>query len=166
MGELEVLVEQLDDLVAEGARDVSDALEVATVAGLAARLGAASEVLASAEAWREGAGAELLEILWEEIDLEALTGEVDACLSGEAEDVEIEDAISDFDDVVAAAVWCGKRALLVAAAQEVARTIRCAPGSFAGIAEAGSQMARLPAVGKDLGLYDYWFALADTTRSY
>jgi len=166
MGELEVLVEQLDDLVAEGVRDVSDALELATVAGLAVRLGAAPDVLYRAEGWRDGDGAELLEVLWDEVDLEALTDEVDGCLTGEAEDEQIEDALSDFDDVVAAAVWCGRRALVLGAARQVAQTIRDAPDTFAGIAEAGSQMSRLPAVGQDIALYDYWLALADTRRGY
>ncbi len=166
MGELEVLVEQLDELLADGARDVSDALELATVAGLAARLGAAPDVLAKAEAWRDGDGAELVEVLWDEIDLEALTGEIDGCLTGEAEDLQIEEALSDFDDVVAAATWCGKREVVLEAARDVAKTIRDAPGTFAGIIEAGTQMARLPAIGNDLGLYDYWFAVADAARSY
>jgi hypothetical protein len=166
MSEFDVLIEQLDDLVAEGVRDVSDALELATVAGLVARLGAGPQVMARAEAWRDGEGIDLLEILWDEIDLEALTSEVDGCLTGEATDVEIEDAISDFDDVVAAAVWCGKRTVMLSASRYVAQTIRDAPETFAGIADAGSQMARLDAVGQDLGLYDYWLALADAGRTY
>jgi len=166
MGELEVLVEQLDELLGTGIADVSDALELATVAGLAARLGAGAEVMFAAEQWRDDTGAELLEVLWEEIDLEALTSEVDGLLTGEAEDTEIEEALSDFDDVVAAAVWCGKRALVAPAAREVTKTIRMSPGTFAGIIEAGTQMSRLPAVGQDLALYDYWLAVADAKRSY
>jgi hypothetical protein len=166
MGELEVLVEQLDELLADGIRDISDALELATVAGLAARLGASPDVMFNAEAWRDGNGAELLDILWEEIDLEVLTSEIDGCLDGEAEDLQIEEALTDFDDLVAAAVWCGKRVKVAAAAREVTETIRMSPGTFAGIIEVGTQMSRLPAVGEDLALYDYWLAVADADRSY
>ena len=49
--ELEVLVEQLDELLVEGATDADDALELATVAGLAARLGASEDAMEEAEVW-------------------------------------------------------------------------------------------------------------------
>lgn len=165
MTELETLVEQLDELVAEGARDLSDALELAIVAGLAARLGANADVLAAVVLWRDGDGAELLEELWQGIDLEALTDEIDGLLTGEAEDLEVEEALSDFDDVVAAAVWCNRRDVVLPAAREVSKTIRAVPDTFAGIADAGGQMARLSAVGQDLALYDYWFAVVDSASA-
>jgi hypothetical protein len=48
--ELDVLIEQLEELLGEGIVDAEDALEVAAVAGLAQRLGAPPEALASAVA--------------------------------------------------------------------------------------------------------------------
>jgi hypothetical protein len=161
MEELDVLVGQLDELLGAGAVDVSDALEIATCAGLAERLGATGEQLAGARSWRAGSGQLLLDELWEEVEVAPLVEEVDGLLGADADDDVLEEAVFDFDDLVAAAVWCGRRAVVAAAASEVAQTIRMAPEVFAPLAPYGQQMARLRAVGEDLDLYDYWLALAD-----
>ncbi len=161
MSELEVLVEQLEELLSEGAVDVEDALEIAEVAGLALRLGASREAMAAADAWRAGPGGPLLETLWAEVDTAALTEALDACLTGEADEEVLEEALFDLDDLVAAAVWCGRIDVVRAAAREAERTIRLAPDTFAPIADYGVLMSRLSTVAEHLDLYGYWFALAD-----
>lgn len=162
--ELEVLLEQLDELLEEGAMDAEDALEIAVVAGLAKRLGADTAALADAEAWRVGAGAELLAEVWDELDVDALQDAVDAAATDDLTEEEIEDAIYDVDEVVTAAVWVGKAAAVRALAASVARTIRDVPEKFAGLADIGAGFARMPAVAADMDVYDYWFALADAGR--
>lgn len=161
MDELEVLVSQLDELLGEGAVDTSDALEIATCAGLATRLGAPPEALAAVEAWRAGPGGPLLAELWEEVDVDLLVEEIEALLGTEPDEETLEEAVFDFDDLVAAAMWCGKRARVAAAAAQVAATVRLAPELFEPLAPYGIQMSRLRVIAEDLALYDYWLALAD-----
>lgn len=161
MDELDVLLTQLEELLGEAAVDTSDALEIATCAGLAVRLGADAEALAPVDAWREGPGGPLLKQLWEEVDVNAVAEEVDGLLGSNASETELEEAVFDFDDLVAAAAWCGQTDQVRKAAVSVAKTIRLAPELFEPLAPYGVNMSRLRAVGEDLGLYDYWLALAD-----
>lgn len=159
--ELEVLIEQLDELLGEGAVDADDALEVAMVAGLASRLGASREVLAPAEAWRDGPGRALLDEAFDTLELEEVLGGIDAVLDGAASEEEVEEALYELDELVAAAVWCGRAADVRDAARDVARTIRQVPEPFAPLADLGVSMARLPSVGQDWDVYEYWMAVAD-----
>lgn len=159
--ELDVLVEQLDELLGEGVVDAEDTLELAIVAGLAARLGAGKQ-LADAEAWRDGPGRELVAELWDEVDVDALVEAIDEVSGGDATDEEVEEALFDFDDLVAAALWCKKGAVVRAAARKVEGLIRQVPDPFACVSDLASPIARLPAVAQDLELYGYWLAVADS----
>ena len=71
--ELDVLLEQLEELLAEPVVDEEDALELAIVAGSVARLGGDPMALEPAEAWRKGDGAEMavLELVDYELGQEA-----------------------------------------------------------------------------------------------
>lgn len=161
MGELEELVQQLDELLNSPIVDEDDALEVAIVAGLAARLGASQGDLVSARAWRDGDGADLLAEMWEQVDLEPLVEAVDDCTGGGRSDEQVEDAIYEIDEVIAAAVWCGQKERVQPAAREVARIVRGVPDVFEPVAADGRILAATRAVGEHLFLYDYWLALAD-----
>lgn len=156
-----MLVEQLDELLAEPIVDPDDALEVAIVAGLAARLGAPEEALREAVAWRDGPGRELLEETWEMVDFEPLLEALDECTGGGQTDEEVEEALYDVDDVVAAAIWCGRRPVVRQAARRAAEIVRQIPDPFAPLADLAAQIARLPTIAADFDLYDYWFAVAD-----
>ncbi|MCB9672138.1 MAG: hypothetical protein H6736_07235 [Alphaproteobacteria bacterium] len=160
-GEREVLLEQLEELLGEPAVDVSDALEIATCAGLAHRLGATDADLADARAWRDGLGKPLLDELFQGVDVEPLVDGVEAVLGQDTEDRELEDVVFDFDDLVAAAIWCGRESMLKAAAGRVAATIRLSPETFGALAPYGKQISRLANVGEHYAVYDYWMALAD-----
>jgi hypothetical protein len=162
--ELEVLLEQLDELLTEGAVDAEDALEIAVVAGLAHRLGAPAAALVDAEAWRAAAGRDLLAEVWEELDVDALLEAIDAAATNELPEEEVEEALYDVDEVIAAAVWAGRPAAVRRLAAETAKTLRDVPERFAPLADVGIAMARLPAVGRDADVYDYWFALADAGK--
>lgn len=159
--ELDVLVEQLDELLSEPIVDEDDALELAIVAGLAARLGATPEQLADAVAWRDGPGRELVAETWEAVDAGPLLEALDACTGGGMSDEEVEEALFDVDDLIAAAIWCGRTAAVRAAAREAATIVRTVPDVFAPMADLAGQLARLPTVAEHLGLYDYWLAVAD-----
>jgi len=159
--ELEVLVEQLDELLGEGATDADEALEIATVAGLAERLGAPPEVLAAAQAWRDGPGEPLLQEAFEELDPEPWIEAVDEVSSGGAEEEAIDEAVSDFDDLVAAAAWAGRTDKVRRAARRVAEIVRLVPDPFAFLAPDARTMSRTRTVALDPDLYDYWLAIAD-----
>ncbi len=155
-----MLVEQLDELLTEGVVDTEDTLELAIVAGLAHRLGA-GPALADAEAWRDGPGADLVKELWDEVDVDALIEAIDEVSGGSATDEEVEEALFDFDDLVAAAIWCKREAGLRVAARKVEGLVRQVPDPFAVIADLAGPIARLPAVAEHLELYGYWLAVSD-----
>lgn len=163
MSELEVLVQQLDEVFGEPIVDLEDALEAAEVAGLAARAGAPEQALADAVAWRDGVGQELLVEVFDSLEdivadyLEALDG----VLEGDADPEAVEDAVSDVDDLLAAAIWAGRRAAVRDLARRAAKTVRDVPEPFAALAPLARDMARSPAVARDLDLYDIWLAIAD-----
>jgi hypothetical protein len=159
--ELDVLVEQLDEVLAEPILDPDDALEVAILAGLAARLGAPPDALAAAVAWRDGAGRELVAETFDQVDLEPLLEELDACTGGGMTDEQVEEALFDVDDVVAAAIWCGRTAAVRAGARRASEIVRQIPDPFAPLADLAVAMARLRSVAEHLDLYDYWLAVAD-----
>jgi len=158
--ELDVLVDQLDELLGEPIVDEDDALEVATVAGLAARLGALPEQLAAAVAWRDGDGRDLVHALWEAVDAEPLLEELDACTGGGNTDEEIEEALFDVDDLVAAGIWCGRRDAVRPVSRRAVQIVRSVPDVFAPLADLAVTIVKLPAVAEDLDLYGYWLDVA------
>jgi hypothetical protein len=141
-----VLEGQIEELLGEGISDGSDALELAMVAGLAARLGASPEALAE---------------IWSEVDVDEYVDAIEGLLTADADAEAVEEAVFDFDDLVAAAVWSGAVARVRAACRMVARHVRDVPEVFAPLRPFAVAMARSPAVAEHLELYDYWLALAD-----
>jgi hypothetical protein len=110
--------------------------------------------------FRDGVGKELLAEAFAELDVDDLLSELDGVLS-DATPEQVEDALSDIDDVVAAAIWCGQHKAVRELARRTAKTVRDVPEAFAALADVGSDLAKLPAVARDLDLYDYWLAVAD-----
>ena len=106
--ELEVLLAHLEELLAEEAVEAEDALEIAVTAGLASRMGADKVALTAADAWRTGPGADALDQAFRELNLEQLVEAMDVVSAGPSSVEEVEEALYEFDEVVAAAVWCGK----------------------------------------------------------
>ena len=162
--ELEVLTEQIDELLGNPVVDEDDALEICIVAGLAARLGAARSVLADAEAWRDGPGADLVVSMWEQVDLEPLVEDVDACTGGGRSDDEIEEAVFEVDDLIAAAIWCNQRDAVRPWARQLTEIVKQIPDVFTPLASFAKTFAAKPAVAADLDLYEYWLVLADTVE--
>lgn len=158
--ELEVLLEQIGELLAEGTEDGEDAIELASVAGLAARMGASSADLAEVTAWRDGPGAALIDEGWDTIELDTFIEDVDAVCDGEASDEEIEEAIWEVDDLAAAAIWTRRTAKVLPVVKKVARTVRDAPDTFAHLADFAGDVLKLPNVAFDLDAYDFWVAVA------
>lgn len=165
MDERDVLEEQLEDLLAAGATDAEDALEIALVAGMAARLSASPELLRAAKVWSQTIGKELLDQAWPLVDLEALQDGFDAVLDGQHTDEEVEEALFDVDELVAAAIWCGQEAVVRGVAREVAASIRMMPDLFSPLQPEGAAMVQLSTVGSHYDLYDYWFAVSEIPSS-
>ncbi len=165
MSELDVLIDQMDELLGEGIIDGSDALEFAMVAGLAARLGASPGAMEAANAWRTGPGAPLLDEIWAEVDPSEFVESLTACLEGDFDEAKIEEALLDFDELVAAAIWCRQIPRVRAAAAEVSDVVRDVPEAFAALAEMGVGMARSREVAEWAEVYAFWFAVADAGRA-
>lgn len=159
--ELDVLVEQLEELLDDGAIDGSDALEIAMVAGLAARLGAPDELMAEARTWRAGPGEPLLKLIWQEVGEDDPLEELEALVTQEPDEETLEEAVYDIDDLVAAAVWCGVPGRVSRVAARLTDLIRDVPEVFTPLAELGAEMARMREIGEHYDVYGYWFALAD-----
>jgi hypothetical protein len=120
--------------------------------------------LAAAETWRDGEGAELLALGWEEFDAAELIEAIDEVVGGDAAEDEIEEALLDVDEAVAAAVWCNRREAVRKLAAAVESSIRDVPEVFAFLAEDGVEMARTRAAAEDPDLYGFWLAVADSGR--
>lgn len=163
--ELDVLLEQVGEMLAEGMDDGEAALELASAAGLAARLGATADQLADAVAWRDGAGAALLDEGWSELDLEELADAIDGLLDGEASDEDVEEALWDVDDVVAAAIWTKRTAEVLPFVRALSRTVRDSPDVFAHLGDYADELLRLSSVAFELDAYDYWVAVAQAARA-
>jgi hypothetical protein len=157
--ELEVLLEQLEELLGEGVTTGDDALEVAAVAGLAARLDADPQALADARRWLAEGGREMVRDALDDVDLDELVEALDN-LEG-ADDHDVEEALSDLDDVVAAAVWAGLADRVRDAGRRTGALIRQVPDPFAFMADTGRQVARSRVLAEDLETHDYWFAIAE-----
>lgn len=159
--ERQVLIDQLGESLAAGVDDADEALEIAICAGLLERLDPTAGALADAIAWKKGAGAELLKQAFDELDLEELLDAVDGVCNGEATQEQVEDAVWDIDEVVAAAIWAGQRKAVRELVREVAKTVRDIPEPFAVLAPDAIALARTRAIAEDIDLYDYWLAIAD-----
>lgn len=161
--ELDVLIEQLDELLGEGAFEADDALEIAAVAGMAARLDPDPEAMKKAEEWRAGPGAELLTDAFDRLEIAEILSGLEAILRPDAEEEAVEEALFELDEVIAAAVWCGRSDAVSQLAAEADRLIRQIPEPFAQVADLGRAMARKPAVGLSYELYAFWMAVADAS---
>lgn len=159
--ELDVLVDQLDELMVEGAVDPEDALEIAIVAGAVARLGGTPSTLAEAEVWRDGTGRPLLDEAFAELDVDAIGEVLDGLLTGEAEDEEVEDVVFDVDDLVTAAIWAGRPAAVREVSRAAESTVRLAAELFDTVAPFARDLLGLPWVGQHLDLYGFWLAVVE-----
>ena len=164
MDEVEVLEDQLEELLEEGAVDPEDALEIALVAGLVARLSPTSEVLAEAEIWRQGPGRDLLVTAWAEIDHDGIIDEFDAVTDGASDEETVEEAVMDIDELLAAAAWCGKAGVVMRIARHVADSVRMMPEVFGFLADDAAELVQLESVGREYTLYGFWFAIAESTN--
>jgi hypothetical protein len=159
--ELEVLLEQLDELLASPVVDEEDALEIAIVAGSAARLGADPMAMAPAEAWRTGDGAELLASLWEAVEGEPLLEALEAAAEGTLSEEQVEEAVYDVDDLLVAAVWCKQQARVRPFARRAEAIVKELPDVFVDLAPDGRALAKRREVAEELDLYAFWLVIAD-----
>ncbi len=164
MTEIEVLADQLDELLEEGAVDPEDALEIALVAGMVARLGGDPELLAEAEAWRRGPGADLLREAWANLDVDGILAAFDDATDGSTGDEEVEEAVLDIDELVAGAIWSGKGHAVARIARHAAASVRMMPEVFAFLAPDAAALVALESVGTEYALYDFWFAIDAAAR--
>jgi len=159
--EREVLIEQLDELLGEPVVDEEDALEVAIVAGGAARLGAGPEELADAVAWRDGRGADLIASLWEMVDAGPLLEALEAASEGVLEDELIEEAVYDVDDLLVAALWCGRPAIATEVGRKAEAIVQQLPDVFEDLAPEGRTLLRRREVAEALDAFGMWLVIAE-----
>lgn len=160
--EARLLLEQLEEALDEGPEDEEDALEVAMLAGLATRLGENGPVLERARDWRKGPGRNHLAEAWRLLDTEALLEALEDCVDGEGGPEAVAEALSDLDEVVAAAIWAGRPEGLSALTKEAERTVRAVPEAFATASSLASDRMRLRGVAEELDLYGFWLAVAES----
>lgn len=161
MNELEVLTEQLEELLEEGAVDPEDAIEIALVAGMVDRLGGDGELLAEVAAWKRGPGADLLREAWSQLDYDMILADFDASTDGTTDEETVEEAILDIDELVAGAVWSGKGSVVLRISRHVADSVRMMPEVFAFLEGDAKSLVALESVGREYTLYDFWFAIAE-----
>jgi hypothetical protein len=160
--ELEVILSSIDELLGEDGLDEEEALEVAALAGLAQRLGAPEKVFQDVRTWiDEQGGRALLDAGWEALDLDDVLDPIEGLLGEEPTDEAVEEAIWDFDELVAAAVFDGRLDRVRKAVNAVERLIRLSPETFACLAPDARVLARDPRIAANLDAWAYWLALAD-----
>ena len=159
--ELDVVLEQLEELLAEPVVDEEDALELAIVAGSVARLGGDPMALEPAEAWRKGDGADLVASLWEAVDAEPLLEQLEAAAEGTLGDEQVEEAVYDVDDLLVAGVWCRKHALVRPVGKRAEAIVRELPDVFEDLAPDGKMLAKRREVAEDLDIYGMWLVIAE-----
>ena len=100
---------------------------------------------------------------WAEVELEALVEEIDAVsVGGDAH--QVEEALFDVDDLIAAAVWSDQKAVVAHVARRVAALIRQLPDAFAQVAQTAQEMVKSRAVAKHLDVYDFWLAVCEAEQ--
>ena len=161
--ELEVLNEQLDELLEEGAVDGDDALEIAMVAGLVARLEESSCSLEAAELWRKGPGQPLLEEAWSQIDLDGWVESLELLIRGEGTDEEVEEVFLDLDEAIAGAVWLGWSSRVLSVARDLGALVRSSPESFAHLSGDAVALTQRRSLAEAFDAYTYWFAMVDVS---
>lgn len=161
MEERELLTDQLEEMLEEGAVDPEDALEIALVAGLAARLEVNAELLSEVDAWRKGSGRDLLKTAWGLLDTEEILASFDSVLDGEHTDDEVEEALLDIDELIAAAVWSSAIERVRPIAKQVSGTVRMMPELFEHLKEDAMIAVKTRSLAENMGLYDYWFAIVE-----
>ena len=157
----DVLVQQIRELMEERIDDADGAMELATVAGLASRLGVSSPVLERAETWCRGSGASLLLDGLSAVDLDVLVEELELVIDANAPAREVEDALFDVDEVLAAAVWAGQGAAVQEAGQAIAELVSRTPALFVDMAVEASDLVQTHSVSSQADVYAYWYAIAD-----
>ncbi len=161
MDEILVLQEQLEELLVDPPHEPDEALELAMVAGLLARLSPDCAAMRQAESWRDGPGQALLDEAWEELDAEEHLEALEDVLAGEGDATLVEEALYDLDELAAAAAWSGSPEVVRPIALRVADEIRMMADLFAEVAPLARDMAREGATARDLDLYAFWLAAAE-----
>lgn len=151
-----VLTKQLSELLRRPPEDLDGALELAVVAGLGLRAGAAKDLMQRAAAWRDGLGSMLVRQLWEQLDLEEILERLEEVAEVASTPEELEEALLDCDEVIAGAIWCRSRETVRGFASAVADLVGNDPEVFAPVADLAEDVLALPAVQEDIELYAFW----------
>jgi hypothetical protein len=158
--ELEILEGQLEEVLGEGATDPEDGLEIALVAGVAQRMGADRELLADAEAWRDGPGRGLLAEAFGLLDHENINGALDAVMDGESDEDAISDALYDIDELIAAAIWSGHTKAVQPIARATTSTVEMCPELFEHLVDEAKEWSSKAWCAEHYTLYGYWLAIS------
>jgi hypothetical protein len=159
--ETALYVEQLDELLRLGTRmDLDEAVEVAGISGMLARLGATGGWKLRAEAWRDGAGRHLLTEGLETLDGDEILDALDDALAGHGE-LDLEDVLYDVDEVVLAAWWSKRTESVRPLIDEVVARVLEEPEPFAELSGYAAEILELPGMSQDDLAASVWVAVAE-----
>ena len=162
MTEREVLEQQLGELTRSLPTDHLDAVELATIAGLAARAGLRGRGMDKAEQWRDGKGWSLITAVLDEDDFHELIDDLEEALKSEATDGDkVEELLFGFDDLVAGAAWAGRESKAEPAVVRLMSLVAECADDFDHSAELAAELWSLEAVQRNPALYRY---LAEISR--
>ena len=94
------------------------------------------------------------------IDLDILVEELELVVGSNAPAREVEDALFDVDEVLAAAVWAEQGAAVQTAGETITALVASAPDLFAEMAQEASELLQTQSVSSHAEIYAYWYAIA------
>lgn len=138
----ELLTEQLREALADLKAGEGEPFEVAVLAGLLARRpDAPADLLAEAEGWRDGEGADALDGAIVEAPIDDI---VDRVVAADEDDDAAErlDALFDLDELCAGASWAHASFRVADGADLVARTVEAFPAAWRDLADAATELLK------------------------
>ena len=159
LGESVVLRGQLAKMLGKGAEYSDEAVEIASLAGLLARLGKAADLVKRAQIWSEGAGKRLLAEGLDQLSADVLFDEFVSACAEDPSEAGVEDALFEFDELLVAIWWTGRAETAAALDLQMMAFITSAPALFQPFAEYAQELTLKFEHGKDRGCFELWGAI-------
>lgn len=156
LGESVVLRGQLAKMLGKGAEYSDEAIEIASLAGLLARIGKASDLIKRAQIWREGAGKRLLTEGLDQLGGDVLFDEFASICAEDPSETGVEDALFEFDELLVAIWWSGREEVASALDLQMIEFITSAPALFQPFAEYAKELTARFRPDDDLGCFEFW----------
>ena len=159
LGESVVLRGQLAKMLGKGAEYSDEAVEIASLAGLLARLGKASDLVKRARIWRDGAGKRLLAEGLDQLSADVLFDEFASACAEDPSEAGVEDALFEFDELLVAIWWTGREETAGALDLQMIAFIASALALFQPFSEYARELISKLEPGNDVGCSEFWGAI-------